>query len=1086
MKKIGKYIIIAFVILSMMISVCFIPISATKLIPLVENQIKEELGLKVHIERLILRVGPCIKLKAPVVHVLFEDGHKFAQIDNAKFYVSLASLIKQNPRIFSIKARRLMLRVASDNEALKSLIKKMQEKSFEDAPNVYLKEYNFSYLNKSNNDKYNLSGQLLNLEKNTSYKTYKVKTNGALSINNNKYIGYDVVFVPNIEIAKLNLNSDFSEYIEQIRDLDFHSDIIADVKLYRNQEKQVLASGFINVDNISVLDKAKKNPKSFIYLTLWGDKASILSNIYTSINKKVYIEGMIKNSQNPVLDLKVKTDEIEIKDLYQKLKIFFDFSQFKNVESITGTLNANFNLKGDFKKIKSNGYIKVSNAKIKANGLDIDRINSEIDLSNNIVNIIKAVGYVNNSPIIAKGRIDKSVDIEVLMNKVELKHLCPKSWSVNNGIVSLIAHITGTLDQIKHKEKISIENLNLSKNNFELTVGSYNIDTNKSNTAYLKDLHCKNSELEDIKIPSMNMIINSDFIKIPDFNIYMPNSMLTTKADILNYSNKPNFIVTIDGYINSKDIKRFANNSTRYPVKLIVNGDKENQICNAQVLLEKTDIFEEPMILNVSSKIEKNNIKIEDLSLVAYSGKFTSDLKGNSKGAKKIIVTGLLEGLKTPIMKNIRVFIPQQLNLKICDTIAQIKGDIFLNGEFIKPEVVGQLLVQNLFNQSLQLSLNNCTLDFNKNNIILNSPVLKLADSAISLNALISTDFSKSIIIKNANIKSKYFNLDTVLMYKDSPIIKLYPVIVQEGKFYAEKFLMSVYNNALYLSALTSDFKLENSIISLKNISAEMYNGKISSDLNYNLRDEQFASKILARGVSAEPIFNIISTRKDSINGVMNFDADLKGELSSKQSLKGNIKFVINNGRMSTLGKLEHLLYAQNVIADNMLRTSLSVVTKAITLKDTGLFKDLRGEIDLEQGIANIKFLQSQGPLMSLFIKGQYNTLNDYANLVILGRLSDEIISGLGAFGDFSFNKLMVMLTGEEQKQNITVEDFEKIPQLPMKNTKEFRSIINGIIDKPSSVKMFNWISYSQKTLKQKEVPMTETKLPDFVNNLPD
>ena len=265
-----------------------------------------------------------------------------------------------------------------------------------------------------------------------------------------------------------------------------------------------------------------------------------------------------------------------------------------------------------------------------------------------------------------------------------------------------------------------------------------------------------------------------------------------------------------------------------------------------------------------------------------------------------------------------------------------------------------------------------------------------------------------------------------------------------------------------------------------------MYNGKLSCDVEYNLRDENFVSKMLARGVSAEPIFNIISTRKDSINGIMNFDADLKGELSSKQSLNGNIKFIINNGRMSTLGKLEHLLYAQNVIADNMLRTSLSVVTKAITLKDTGLFKDLRGEVNLEQGIANIKFIQSQGPLMTLFIKGQYNTLNDIANLVVLGRLSDEIISGLGAFGDFSFNKLMVMLTGKEQKQNITVEDYEKIPQLPMKNTKEFRTIINGVVDRPSSVKMFNWISYSQKSFKQKEIPMTETKLPDFVNSLPD
>lgn len=122
---------------------------------------------------------------------------------------------------------------------------------------------------------------------------------------------------------------------------------------------------------------------------------------------------------------------------------------------------------------------------------------------------------------------------------------------------------------------------------------------------------------------------------------------------------------------------------------------------------------------------------------------------------------------------------------------------------------------------------------------------------------------------------------------------------------------------------------------------------------------------------------------------------------------------------------------------------------------------------------------------MALFIKGTYNPDTDYAKLVVLGRLSDEVISGLGAFGDFSFNKLMVMLTGEDNKYNILPEDFEKLPQLTMKNTKEFRSVINGIVDKPSSVLLFNWISYTQKSYRQKDVPMTNIKVPEFVDTLP-
>ena len=44
--------------------------------------------------------------------------------------------------------------------------------------------------------------------------------------------------------------------------------------------------------------------------------------------------------------------------------------------------------------------------------------------------------------------------------------------------------------------------------------------------------------------------------------------------------------------------------------------------------------------------------------------------------------------------------------------------------------------------------------------------------------------------------------------------------------------------------------------------------------------------------------FDIVSTRKDSVSGVMDFDTSMSGNLSSKQSLNGNIKFIVHNGRM--------------------------------------------------------------------------------------------------------------------------------------------------------------------------------------------
>ena len=362
---------------------------------------------------------------------------------------------------------------------------------------------------------------------------------------------------------------------------------------------------------------------------------------------------------------------------------------------------------------------------------------------------------------------------------------------------------------------------------------------------------------------------------------------------------------------------------------------------------------------------------------------------------------------------------------------------------------------------------------------------MKLGDSSAGINATLITDFSNGIILKNAAIKSKYLNTDAILLFKKNPDYINYNVKVQDGKFYAERALATIYDSQVNLGALNGEFKLDNNKIYINNLSADMYNGKIAGSIDFDLKNDQFESKMQARDVSASPVFDLITTKKDALSGAMDFDADIKGNLNSKQSINGDIKFIVRNGHLGTLGKLEHLLYAQNIISDNMLRTTLGTITKAITLKDTGLFKFLRGDIKMVNGIANVNFLQSQGPLMSMYIKGQYNPLTDYAKFNILGRISDEVVESLGAFGDFSFNKLMIMLTGEENNSKTQVEDIEMLPPLQARNTKEFKAVINGILEKPSSVIRFNWVSYTQKSLRQKEVPMQNTKLPDFLEALP-
>lgn len=1088
LKRYKNIIITFFLVITFCISICFVPINATHLIPMVEEQAKQEYGLEVHVEKLIFRFGPALKIKAPVMHVMYPDGQKFGQLDNVKFYVPWSTLFKNNIYVNKIYADKFILKTSSNDKYLKDLINSMQSKEFDMYPNLIFKNYNISYTLYDKNKHYQLKGKNLELSKLLRYKNLKLNTDGEFIINDTPYISYNLSLTPNLDLPKnKNIEFDFFDFLNQIETLDFHSDIIADIKLYNDKNENLQISGLVNIDNISVLDPKNTTPKSFIYLTFWGNKTGILSNIYTSNNKKIYTEGVINNSKKPEIELKVKTDKIRIADIYQKLKLIASCSRFKDIDAIDGEIVADFNLKGDLKKIKSSGYLKINDAYIKSKGININKITSDVDFSNNFINISNATGYVNNAPILLKGSINHDINLQLLMNKIDLKELLPENYGVKSGLISIDANISGKLDNIIHKENLIIEKFKMLNSGNVISFDKLNINTNKDNAAYISNIILKPAKTEFIKLPQVKILINNDSLKINDTNIFMPNSKMKFSANVTNYNTSDlTFNSELSGIINSKDLSGYTKTSVVYPAKVNIYGNKNVQNLDAQIQLINASIMDEPALINLNAQKSDNTLKIADLSLSPFTGTLASLQKSNNKFNKKIIITGIIENLKNPSFKNFRIFIPQQLNLNIQDVVAQIKGDLFINGNVIKPEIIGQLSISSLINQYMQLSLSNAVIDFNKNIAVFNAPIIKILDSSFGINGNVSMDLSKNLLIKNLNIKSKFLNMDTFLMYKDKLMSNDIPITIEDGKIYSERIASSLYDSNLYVSALNAEFSMMNKILKIKNITSDMYNGKLAGNIEYDLKNDTYKTAMQGRGVSSYPIFTVVSPKNESISGTMDFDMNIAGSLLSKQSLNGNVKFIIKNGHMGTLGKLEHLLYAQNVIADNMLRTSLGLITKAITLKDTGLFKYLKGDIALKDGVANINMMQSQGPLMSLYFKGQYNILNQNAKLVILGRLSDEITSSLGAFGEFSINKLMLMLTGEENPSNsIIVEDIEKLPQLPTRNTKEFRSIINGNIEKPSSVILFNWISYTHKSLRQKDINTSKEKVPDFIEALP-
>ena len=158
---------------------------------------------------------------------------------------------------------------------------------------------------------------------------------------------------------------------------------------------------------------------------------------------------------------------------------------------------------------------------------------------------------------------------------------------------------------------------------------------------------------------------------------------------------------------------------------------------------------------------------------------------------------------------------------------------------------------------------------------------------------------------------------------------------------------------------------------------------------------------------------------------------------------------------------------------DNLLKTTMSAVVGAVKVKKTGEFKYIKGVVSLSNGWATLERIQTSGPAMSMYIKGRVNILNNRADLIILGRLSNEVVSVLGPIGNFSVNSLIASIpkigavTSSLINQMTTNPSGENLALLPdlspvQANTKEFKAAINGSLESTSSVSYFKWLATPQ------------------------
>lgn len=993
----------------------------------IKTTIQKTTGLNADFEGLNIQTAWDLSIIAFInkADLKYPTGEKFSQINGLQIKLPLFPLLFHEVKINHISADKILANLKINNNGeflLKNYLSKNSPNNSQsifhfssNMPDIIAKKYRISFINGVNN--YTLKGNHFEISDFISNKRIKLKTNGELILNQHKQISYDISIFSQILPKNKKQKINITQIFENLYKYNVSGNIFANLKI-KDKKDYTDINGKINIDGISFVFGQKTFPKSTLKLDFSGNKTKIDSMLNIDKNSKATISGLLRNGKNKFIDLHVDSDKINLQDIIFLAKAMSNPFGIKNIQNISanGFLKADFSLKSNFKKIQSNGYLKIENASIinKLHNISLNSIDSNIDFSQDMIKINKTTANLSGQPIIISGEINKNANanISIIANNLQLKHAL----------------------SLAGQHKLADEN--------------------------------------DITgIISLNALLKGQLNKMsPDCNITINN------VDLKNKKTKTRVKLT----------------KALVHMKYSKESKGQAEVSNIKVISNMPAVISIPKLTLI---FDKNNLNIEKTFL------YLNNIKAN--------LNGKITNLNTnPRLNSVNISIPNEVSMSItgyAGSNINLKGGIILNGYLYKPQIKGGINIPLINIPSLSVSAKNASLQFNEYTKF-NCPQLQLANSLISLNAQIDNNFSRGIVAKNVDFSADNIDLNYLI-----PVLRnivrnpnnSIKTTILNGKSSITRFRAG----RVVSTNITSDISLKNNILYLNNLIGDSYFGKIRGDISYDFANKKTRIDMQGRGLSANPALTALTGKNDDIKGQLDFDSNIimsgysKNELL--KSLQGNTNFIISNGQMGVLGKFEHLLYAQNIISNNIFKATLNLVAKALTVKNTGVYKYMKGQLAFSNGWANIHWIKTSGPSMSLYITGRYYLTENIANLTILGRISDDVVRILGPIGEFSVDKAIANIPkiGEissfivgQFTVNPNYENTSEIPYLSPKTefkTKEFKVVIDGEVHKQSSVKSFKWIS-SPKIVNQEQAihdvqPQTPpASVPDFVNKLPD
>ena len=599
------------------------------------------------------------------------------------------------------------------------------------------------------------------------------------------------------------------------------------------------------------------------------------------------------------------------------------------------------------------------------------------------------------------------------------------------------------------------------------------------------------------KLKSGQIIAKNDSIKLNSISIDYQNMPIFINAALKDIYKSKNLEANFSTILNEQSTDGLINPYLTYPIKVkgempikgSFKGKPDNYLIditatipkNSDISFSGANLGDTNHKREITGKIEVNGTKanINNLKLVKY----IANQNGKINAITALKVNGkIVQNQNRLYYDNFKITTLSPINVRILNLIfkksilkqGNFECDISLKGDSKTPKINGKVFLQDLDIPLYDTQINNIKINIT-DKFIDGEILAKNNQSDIKMLLKAQNKLIAPYIVDNVNIQSNKLNINEILTSvtptqsktdinkKAEILIKPEDVIVKNGTF----DFREVSFEKIKAQNLKGNFNYKDNIFNLENAILDIAEGKFTANGKYALKSTKLNLNAKMENCSANTLTKEFLNLSDQIFGKINGSISLSGKnLNTPEAIKNinsKVEFSINNGKMPKLGSLEYLLRAGNLIKNGIMGLSLNNLIQVLTPYKTGEFEKIAGSLYIDKGeIENLEIM-SQGKNLSLYLNGSYSILENYADIKIYGKLSQNISNALGAIGNASLNQFINTITSRKNKTGLseqTQENINKIPSIEIENPEPryFKVKVMGDINKENYIKNFSWI----------------------------